>query len=832
MRLAQLLFKPKWQDKDASVRRAAISTGNEPEMLEALPRLVREDADASVRLAALKRLNDYENWRERSTADADKGVRDTSRATYLAMLCGPGEKPSLQRRIAELDTLDADEMERVATTSINRDLRAEALGRVKRIALLVDRAVADPDAQLRLAALQRVSDVNLLERIAERARKVDKTIARVARERVEAMRISAGHAGAIADKARLLCDRADALMRRPSAELPAELAALDAEWNTLGSAIPGELIARFRGAHALALRAADSLLNPTPPPAVVEPQPEIPVSVDPAVLVAEAANAAALTEAIASRARFDAALVAAQTEARNERERHKHLQNGIENSLTQFAAAIDAGNSAEAHRLHARIDADIKKLPETPQSLQRQLAPLLTRYAEMKRWQHWSNNQRRRVLCADIEALAGSGLHPDAVATRVRDAREEWQRMNANEGIDAEAEAAEGISKRFHGLCQRALRPTRGYFSKRQEVRKSHGEEVTALLERAAAIGDDSNDWKGMAALRSEASTALRSLDEVEPQARTALAKRLKDVIARMSTLGDAHDAQVEASKRRLIEQAVALHTQAGNANAARDARDLQKKWTTLGNGRRNVDQRQWREFRTACDAVFGQLDEARKQRDAQTAAQREQAQQLIADYEALAADELLTSDAIRARLRELDASWQSLDNGDRALSQRQQRAHENISLHLKGAARRQRLARYAHALRKYALLRALESGTPVTLDEWQALPASTPQFDTPLAARHAVAATPGEALETEGAREALVRLEFLAGIESPAEDKQLRMNHQVRRLSSRMRDGAATSPEAELSSLLSGWFSRAPQPLALERRFADAAAAAVDALP
>ena len=832
MRLAQLLFKPKWQDKDAAVRRMAIANGKEPEMLEALPRLVREDPDAGVRVAALKRLNDYENWRERSTADADKGVRDTARTTYLAMLCGPGEKPSLQRRIAELDTLDADEMERVATTSINRDLRSEALGRVKRIALLVDRAVADPDAQLRLAALQRVTDVNLLERIAERARKVDKTIARVARERVEALRISSGHAGAIADKARLLCDRADALMRRPSADLTTELAALDAEWNTLGATIPGELVARFRGAHALALRAADSLLNPAPPAPPEEPEPQIPAPMDPAALVAEAASAAALTEAIASRARFDAALVAAQTEARNERERHKHLQQGIENSLAQFAAAIDAGNSAEAHRLHARIDTDLKRLPETPQALQRQLAPLLTRYAEMKRWQHWANNQRRRVLCADIEALAGSGLHPDAVATRVRDAREEWQRMNANEGIDTEAEAAEGISKRFHGLCQRALRPTRGYFSKRQEVRKSHGEGVAALLERAAAIGDDSNDWKGIAALRSEASTALRSLDEVEPQARTALAKRLKDVIARMSTLGDAHDAQVEASKQRLIEQAVALKTEAGNANAARDARDLQKKWTTLGNGRRNVDQRQWREFRTACDAVFGQLDEARKQRDAQTAAQREQAQQLVVDYEALAVDELLSSDAIRAKLRELDASWQSLDNGDRALAQRQQRAHESIALHLKGAARRQRLARYAHALRKYSLLRSAESGEPLSLDDWQAVPASTPQFDTPLAARHAGIATPVEHTESEGARELLVQLEFLAGIETPSEDKQLRMNLQVRRLSSRMRDGATLSAEAELGALLAAWFAQAPQPEGLEQRFASAAAAAVDALP
>jgi len=78
-----------------------------------------------------------------------------------------------------------------------------------------------------------------------------------------------------------------------------------------------------------------------------------------------------------------------------------------------------------------------------------------------------------------------------------------------------------------------------------------------------------------------------------------------------------------------------------------------------------------------------------------------------------------------------------------------------------------------------------------------------------------------------------LVQLEFLAGIETPDEDRQRRMNHQVSRLSSRLRDGAATkAPQQELDGLLVAWFAQAPQPEALEQRFARAAAAAIEALP
>src|SRR5260370_669118 len=134
-----------------------------------------------------------------------------------------------------------------------------------------------------------------------------------------------------------------------------------------------------------------------------------------------------------------------------------------------------------------------------------------------------------------------------ALATRVREAREEWQRLNAAEGIADDTQAA-GIARRFHGLCQRVLRPTKAYFVKRKEVRQSHAEQVDALLASAAAIGDESNDWKGIAETRVRASSALRALDGVDPRRRTELAKRLKEVIARLAALSAAHERDVESA--------------------------------------------------------------------------------------------------------------------------------------------------------------------------------------------------------------------------------------------------------------------------------------------
>ena len=56
MKLARFLFKPKWQDKNPAVRRAALIYDADAEMVAALPEIARNDPDSGVRLAALKRL--------------------------------------------------------------------------------------------------------------------------------------------------------------------------------------------------------------------------------------------------------------------------------------------------------------------------------------------------------------------------------------------------------------------------------------------------------------------------------------------------------------------------------------------------------------------------------------------------------------------------------------------------------------------------------------------------------------------------------------------------------------------------------------------------------
>lgn len=846
MKLSRIIFKPKWQDKDAATRLAAVTADADPELIAALPELTRTDPDARIRLAALKRLGDYERWRERSTGDSDGDVRRIARSTYVALLCsGAANCPPLARLISELETLSPQELESVATAALNRDLRAAALARVSRPALLAERAGADPDPALRLMALERVSDPLLLQRIAERARKSDKIISRRASERVEAMRIDAGDAGAIGTRARLLCERVELLLRNPGSADGAARAAIEQDWGSLGADVPAALAARFQGALALLSRIAASAdsrprerKEDTHDVAIAAPAAEPSVRPAPTAMIVDLpVEPETISEAVASRARFDAALAAAAEEARRERERRSAALDAIEGAVSRLESALDAGDTAAAQSAHAELDALTQVAGKLPGTIEHKLAPLNTRLAELRKWQHWSNQRRRRTLCDEIGALATAGLHPDAVATRVHEARAEWQRLDAMEGADKPPPPG-GLARRFFAACQHALKPAQAYFEKRDTVRDAHRSGIEELLARASPAQAQGADWKTLSALRRELAGALRALDTLSPRDRNQYARRIKDAIATVSPRIEAHTSGVEQAKARLIEQAQALSLHA-ERGAARAARELQQQWTSLGEGIRSTDQKQWREFRAACDRVFAALDAGRKERDTQAAALTGQAQAVVDEAELLSNDAAVDAETLEARRRELESRWRSVAGSDQRMESRWRKALERLTARAAEGAREKRLARYSVALRKYALLRELERGlqsAELLTPRWDAEGALPSAFDAPLASRWARAcrehalAEPAES--DEAARELLVRLEFGAGLPSPAEDRQRRMDHQVARLSARMRGGTSLTPARELDELLAAWFGQPPVSDELEQRFERAARAAVDTLP
>lgn len=886
MSLARFFSKPRWLSKDATVRRDAVATEKAAELVSQLARFAREDDDAGVRITALKRLAEPGLAQAMAQDDRDEGVRNAARTLFTELLAGThASAPALADRLRLLRAQDdARLIEQIAVTAPEPELRLAALQRVERPALILERVTADSDAAVRLAALDRIDDETQLTRISERARKADKTISRLAAERVHALRIGRGDPAAISERARELCEQLERLLREGDSSDQATVIA--GSWQVIADKAPAQLVTRYLNARELfelsrdpekvarlRQRAQDRSRLETELGAIelalrhpsalsqtelqlrfnelgelhagfADADDEHGSSVSVRFTRLGAQIAAMKPETVATvaapvidveREALAAERAARASAARAEREREqKELIGKFDLAIQQTATAIAEGKSAEAHKAHAHMSQLRRGFQTIPPALREALADVESDYARIQQWQRWGDGNRRQQLCEELEVLPETGLHPDALATRVREIQVEWATLDR---LEARPERAnEGIDRRFRALCHKAIEPAKPYFEKRDELRKQGSEETSLLIAEArTAVALENPDWRALADMRKRGVDGLRALDRVNPRERKNLAAELKQVLGIIDERIKAQHTQIEMAKASLVTRAEALAEQSDTRTAMNQARDLQKLWQAAGNGKRARDQAQWKAFRSAIDAVFGRADNERAERTAQDRQAIESAENLCVELEALAST---NSAPERGEVQRIESAWRALGASDPALRQRYLAAQDALDKHKTRLDKDKRRARFDIWIAHHDLLRKLETNQidadAFTLARSQLAPVVIAADS--LQARIEVSTNRAADAEAEhdALRDCVLEAEQLAGLESAEGDRQRRMDLQVEKLAARMRGVHAPAPDAALEQLLTTWIdlgSPGDADAELEARFNRAVAVMLDTL-
>jgi hypothetical protein len=683
--------KPGWTSRDAGERIAAVRAATDADIAGALPALITDDPDAAVRAAALARSSALSLVAARVDADPDPAVREAARKRLAALLIEPATDPATLAAWIESAT-DADLLRQVAERAESATARRAALLRIDRPALIAERCQRDPDPALRLELLDRITDIGALERIAEATRRNDKRLAHAARERAEALRLAGGDLDAWRRRTLTICERLDALRRDGRGRDDAEVSALAAEWDVYATRLDAEYGVRVRGY----LTAFDP--PPAPAPAAIEsgggtsvddaatasPAPTVPTQapepaappepdrefialVEAALTSESGADAAGLRR---QRLRIDARYARIANPTSEDRDAHArfvaHLDArlaeleaatrvavaALATALDALAAAISAGHAGEARRARrgARSARDAAGAA-APVELKRRMEALEAEHDRLARWQHWSNNKVRARLCDEFEAWLATRPHPDAVATRVRDLKNEWTRLDALEHDADEACEPSGLDRRLRALTHRALAPARQYFDKRKTLR---GEKHEAIERVLAEPVPSTGDVRGAIALRRRVTDALRELDQVDPAARGDLGKRLRARLDELDALRAAGDTEAAEARRKLIAQTRRALAQAKLAEALAIARDAQEKLRALPRASRAHEAELSAEFEALVAPWFAKAEAERAGRDAVAAAEQAEFDAVLAELARLAAAE-------ETELRHADTQVQAL---------------------------------------------------------------------------------------------------------------------------------------------------------------------------
>ena len=699
MKLFGLLRKPDWDHKDPAIRLRAVQESSDPILIGKLTELVQTDPDPAVRAAALQRIDDPVLLERRLRGEHEPVVVAAARKRLIERLCSPGMTVEAGSAVLLLSH-DAELLTRVATDSPLSALRKLALARCERPALLVTRCVQDPDPALRLWLLERIDAPESLQKIALAARKSDKRLTKAAREKFEAQQLAAGDGPALQRRVLTLCDQ----LARLSRELPADreqiLLDLRAQWQPLRERADSDLARRADGALAMA-EAALSAARGEPIPSRIRVNVEVAgehadkaadesaaaIHIEPTVDAVPAPSEPAIDALWANLPAidaedFDAQIAAMRAGARQYSSVDNLTVQAQQNALrAQLDALVSQRRSLLVSAINERAGQQLQFLEQAisdgslnlartarealgrsvPRELQRRLADADEGLAKLERWAHWSTNKVRTRLCDEAEALRSSGVHPDALANKIKELKAEWTRLDGLDGAAAPG-PEHGLTRRFHGLCARALAPARPYFEKRRELRGERSEQIAGLIAEASTLPAATD---ALQALRKRVRDALPALDDAAPEKRGEQGRQLRERLTAIDAALQEAREQAALGKRRLIAK---LRRELGTADAP-SAVDLAKRaqveWKALPRSERTLEDTLWTEFRALIDPLF---ERAREQEAAQRTLSAEAdsaAQAILAELDALAAAEQDRLLHAGVHLETLQARWRALAPSD-----------------------------------------------------------------------------------------------------------------------------------------------------------------------
>lgn len=870
MSIKSRIFGQPWQHRDPEIRARGVAEGDTPELREALPRIAEHDEDPGVRLAALKRIDTEPFWLDARLRESDPRIVEAADAYLVRAIMQHSDERLVKERVEWFRRIeDAELIRRAARHAPDRSIRAEALARVDSPGFLGDRVVDEADEELALSLIDRIDQVSTLQRIAGALRKKSKRRARAVEDRLHHLQAASGNYDPAAASATQLVERAEALARGQFEGNRTEaLRELESNWAGIES--PREDLARrFNGAIAILRRAMTPLreassgaddsadpAGPQPDPALLALVERLEAADDPLRAFGDRAGEllgefdrcwnAIDTASDADQGLRERALPILQALQKNhqqqsavhekEEERPQQPpQTDFNDKLDRIAGLLEDGHLADAQsavrELRSQLDRMEKR--QRPHAVLGRLGRLEGRLREMRNWEHWSDNQIRDELIERVEALVDADQHPDAISAALKEARAQWQRLEALEILPGDKRrhaAPAGQWRRFQAACKRAFEAAQPYFEKRHEVQAENLAQLEAFLEQGhALVDDDEASLDKLKQFMRGARLAIRRLDDLPPKSRGRSAARLRELMDALSARLDAGFEAVELEKRRLVTEAQQLQHESDLATAIDKAKALQARWQQSGSGRRRVEQQLWKEFREPIDPLFEKVRENSAEQREQQEAELNQLQALCEQAEALTECDDEALDGAEGRLRALQAEWASIGRKPRNLIKRFEQAERTLRQRVREreqAHARQVLNQYA-ALAKTTqqLWQARNQGesSDLLIESLSGIEAADELTTALLETARRVAdpdvATANLADQAESnaeqARQVLIEMELLAGLESPAEDREARMNYQVERLARRLgeRDRQPGLAE-ELAGLRERWYRSFPLPV------------------
>ncbi len=676
------------------------------------------------------------------------------------------------------------------------------------------------------AAIDTLTDAELLHQLVKNSDKLDKKTNRQVRERLQFLREQEKQQQQQREKQEKICGRLETLARLQHHPLfDSELAHLQQQWQLLLD-VNADVAARVQAAIVQCQniqQAAQALLQQLAAEAAAEAERQE------QKLARAAADAAAKAQFVEQQQVLVEVAAAQQQQSQTDRAKHdaqqQEVSRNLQQQLAQLEVAIDNADAKKARELHDRARDNVKKLDQKHvHAFDGKLHLLSGQLRELQDWQAFAALPKLEELCAAMEKLIDTALPPQQKADAVRELQNQWRATKPPTGKQAQA-----LWERFKQASDRAWEPCAAYFDKEKQLRAFNLQQRQAICDALeqfhAAQNWERADWKAVARILEKARQEFHDFHPVERGEEKGIRARFDSAMAAINDKLLTEQKNNEDKKRQLVEAAKNIASMNDLDKAAERVRQLQEQWKQIGLTRRHEDQKLWQQLQEQTARVF---DRRRENQQQQRQAQHDnvdRAKQLCESIAALAA--LSDADLAQsgAEFDRLQAEYKAItdipEKSQMFLKKQFYTACDRYRDQLAGINKRQREAQVQELARRARLCAQLEQqatapALAAVQEQWQqmSLPAEWEQAIEKRRQQALAAAQAGEqpdyVVSEEQLRELCIELEILMDAETPDEDRQRRRDFQMRRLQQGLGQNAGNRREQQ-ERLQIAWYCASP---------------------
>ena len=521
--------------------------------------------------------------------------------------------------------------------------------------------------------------------------------------------------------------------------------------------------------------------------------------------------------------------------AEAQREKLARMHKNI-SSIFRFSRA---GNLARAKQTAQKVQKALDKFDgKDLLDLQERFDEASKTLGDMGDWKNFATEPKYIELCDAMELLTTSSQHADKRSSEMKALQQQWKSLG-------HSDVSEQYWPRFKLAADQVYQVCAEFFEQRHGVRKTHLEQRKQYLEEMRELlestdWDNSPDYKAVQASVHNIHSGFSSIKDLERNAGEKQWKQYSTLKAAvMAKLDVVYDENI-ALKQRLINQAETLAEAAAIAENLTSLKSLQARWKQIGVTRRGEDQKAWKAFKKQGDIIYNKVQELRQSQRDETDQQLDAYRGIIKAIQQLAktANDLAEADH---QFSELEASYSQLPELPRQLPEK---LLEGILRDYRNACDqfdngRSRIIKGRHnqqldALRqKASLCTRLEalaaSASKQQLQEisqqWDSIELHNPGLSQRIEARRDSAQSDMDRDAVTAERRMLcIRLEILMDIESPPEDRALRMQYQLQQMNQSGLGQPAIDGKQLIEDMELDWLcmpgAEAEQQVALDERF------------